>query len=142
MAKKSSTKIETAQLKTVKIKTSSKTLSAAYERYLRVALKLPGTEVSVSYGTPSVKVKDKVLSRLRSEAEGALALRCDFVDREMLLQADPDAFFITEHYRNYPMILVRLDKVRADALPDLVERAWRLQAPKKLVDEFDATRER
>jgi hypothetical protein len=126
--------------KTAAAKTSSKTLSAAYERYLSIALQLPGTEVSVSYGTPSVKVKDKVLSRLRSEAEGALALRCDFIDRELLLQADPDAFFITEHYRNYPMILVRLDKVRADALPDLVERAWRLQAPKKLVDEFDATR--
>jgi hypothetical protein len=116
---------------------TNKSMSAAYERYLRIALKLPGTEVSVSYGTPSVKVAGKVLSRLRSEAEGALALRCDFIDREMLLQADPEAFFITDHYRDYPMILVRLDKVRADALPDLVERAWRLQAPKKLVDEFD-----
>jgi hypothetical protein len=119
---------------------SSKPLSAPYKRYLEIALKLPGTEVSVSYGTPSVKVAGKVLSRLRSEAEGALALRCDFIDREMLLQADPDAFFITDHYRDYPMILVRLDKVRADALPDLVERAWRLQAPKKLVEEFDGSR--
>jgi len=116
------------------------TLDAAYERYLRIALKLPGTEVSVAYGTPSVKVAGKVLSRLRSDAEGALALRCDFIDREMLLQADPDAFFITDHYRDYPMILVRLDKVRADALPDLVERAWRLQAPKKLIAEFDASK--
>jgi hypothetical protein len=116
---------------------NNKALSAAYERYLQVALKLPGTEVSVSYGTPSVKVAGKVLSRLRTDAEGALALRCDFIDREMLLQADPDAFFITDHYRDYPMILVRLEKIRADALPDLVERAWRLQAPKKLIDEFD-----
>jgi hypothetical protein len=126
------------KVKMPNVKISNKTLSAAYEHYLRIALKFPGTEVAVSYGTPSVKVKDKVLSRLRSEAEGALAIRCDFIDREMLLQADPDAFFITEHYRNYPMILVRLDKVRADALPDLVERAWRMQAPKKLVDEYDA----
>jgi len=116
---------------------SSKPLSAAYQRYLNVALKLPGTEVSVSYGTPSVKVGGKVLSRLRTDAEGALAIRCDFIDREMLLQAEPEVFFITDHYRNYPMILVRLDKIRADALPDLVERAWRLQAPKKLVAEFD-----
>jgi len=125
---------------TTNSRTAKSTLDVAYERYLRVALKLPGTEVSVAYGTPSVKVAGKVLSRLRSDAEGALALRCDFIDREMLLQADPDAFFITDHYRDYPMILVRLDKVRAEALPDLVERAWRLQAPKKLVDEFDAGR--
>jgi hypothetical protein len=128
---------KTLKTHTPSVKISTKTLSAAYERYLRIALKLPGTEVSVSYGTPSVKVKDKVLSRLRSEAEGALAIRCDFVDRERLLQADPEVFFITEHYRNYPMILVRLDKVRADALPDIVERAWRLQAPKKLIEEFE-----
>jgi hypothetical protein len=116
---------------------TSKTVSPAYERYLNIALKFPGTEVSISYGTPSVKVGGKVLSRLRTDAEGALAIRCDFIDREMLLQADPDVFFITDHYRDYPMILVRLDKIRADALPDLVERAWRLQAPKKLVDEFE-----
>lgn len=110
--------------------------SAGYARFLRIALKLPGTEESTSYGTPSVKVKGKLISRLRSEAEGALALYCDFVDREMLLQADPDAFFVTDHYRNYPMILIRLDKVRADALPGLVEQAWRMRAPKKLIDGF------
>lgn len=83
-----------------------------------------------SYGTPSIKVRGKILSRLRTEAEGALALKCDFIDRELVLQADPEAFFLTDHYRNYPMILVRLDKVRRDSLPDLIERAWRLVAPR------------
>jgi hypothetical protein len=110
---------------------------AAYSRYLKIVLKLPGTEESTSYGTPSVKVKGKILSRLRTEAEGGLALACDFVDREMLLQAEPDVFFLTDHYRNYPMILVHLDKIRSDALPDLVERAWRMRAPAKLVKEYD-----
>ena len=111
--------------------------SRPYDRYLKIALKLPGTEASSSYGTPSVKVKGKILSRLRTEAEGALALHCDFIDREMLLQADPEVFFITDHYKNYPMILIRLDKIRADALPDLVERAWRMRAPKRLLEEFE-----
>ena len=108
-----------------------------YAQYLRVVKKLPGVEESTSYGTPSVKVKGKVLSRLRTEAEGALALMCDFVDRELLLQAAPDTFFITDHYRNYPMILVRLECLRPDALEDLVERAWRLRAPPKLTARFD-----
>ena len=115
-------------------------LNAFYARYLEIALKLPGTEESVSYGTPSVKVKGKILSRLRTEAEGGLALVCDFVDREILLQADPETFYLTDHYHNYPMILVRLDKIRADALPDLVERAWRMRAPPKMVREFDAAK--
>ena len=111
---------------------------ADYKRYVALAKRLPGVEESTSYGTPSIKVKGKILSRLRTEAEGALALRCDFIDREILLQSDPEAFFLTDHYRNYPMVLVRLDKVRSDALPDLIERAWRLVAPSKLVAQFDA----
>jgi hypothetical protein len=109
----------------------------AYARYLRIVLKLPSTEESTSYGTPSVKVAGKILSRLRTEAEGALAIHCDFLDREMLLQADPDVFLIADHYKNYPMILVRLEKISVKVLPDLVERAWRMRAPKKLLDKVD-----
>jgi len=111
--------------------------SAHYARYLKMVSKFPGVEASISYGTPSVKVNGKILSRLRTEAEGALALHCDFIDREMLLQAAPDVFFLTDHYRNYPMVLIHLDKVRADALADLAERAWRMRAPAKLVKAYD-----
>jgi hypothetical protein len=104
----------------------------AYRRYLDIALRLPGAEESTSYGTPSVRVGGKLLSRWRSEAEGALAIRCGFLDRQILLQADPEAFFITDHYRDYPMVLVRLDRIGKAALADVVERAWRLVAPKRL----------
>ncbi len=105
-----------------------------------MALALPGVELSTSYGTPAIKVKGKVMARLRNEAEGGLAIVCDFVERQMLLQAAPEAFFLTDHYLNYPFILVRLDHVRRDALPGLVERAWRMVAPKKLIDAHDASR--
>lgn len=73
-------------------------VARAYTRYLDIIQKLPGTEESTSYGTPAIKVKSKLLSRLRTEAEGALALRCDFLDRQILLQVDPEVFFLTDHY--------------------------------------------
>jgi hypothetical protein len=111
-----------------------------YRRVLAIALALPGVEECTAYGTPGLKVKGKILSRLRTEAEGALALRCDFIDREILLKAAPHTFFVTEHYRNYPMVLVRLNKVRLRELPALIERAWRFTAPAKLVAEYDAAR--
>jgi len=117
----------------------SPALSRAYARYLKIALRLPGTSESTSYGTPSVKVRGKILSRWRTEAEGGLAIRCDFLDRQILLQANPEAFFLTDHYRNYPMILVRLDRVDAEALTDLVERGWRRVAPAKLLGEVRAS---
>ncbi len=84
-------------------------------------------------------MKGRILCRLRSEAEGALALRCSFLDRQILMQADPNVFFVTDHYLAYPMILVRLDRVRRSALPDLLLRAWRLVAPAKWVADYDAT---
>jgi len=118
---------------------ASPALSRAYARYLKIALRLPGTSESTSYGTPAVKVRAKILSRWRTEAEGALAIRCDFLDRQILLQANPKAFFLTDHYRNYPMILVRLDRVDAEALTDLVERGWRLVAPGKRPAEVRAS---
>jgi hypothetical protein len=36
------------------------------------------------------------VSRWRTEADGALAIRCDFLDRQILLQMHPEVFFLTE----------------------------------------------
>jgi hypothetical protein len=94
-----------------------------WRKLVQLAQRFPGVEESMSYNTPSLKVKGKLIGRLRTEAEGALALYCDLIDREMLLNAAPDAFFITDHYANHPMILVRLDKVLPQALPDLIGKA-------------------
>jgi hypothetical protein len=108
-------------------------LKRRYESLCKLALKYPGVELSTSYGTPSIKVKGRILGRLRTEAEGAFALRCDFMDRQILLQVHPQAFFVTDHYLNYPMVLVRLDKVERAELADLVERAWRMVATPTLL---------
>lgn len=112
-------------------------IAKAHERFLRIARSLPGTEVSTSYGTPAVKVRGKLMSRWRTEAEGALAIRCDFLDRQILLQTEPDVFFLTEHYRDYPMILMRMEKASPETTLEVVERAWRLVAPAKLIKQRD-----
>jgi hypothetical protein len=102
-----------------------------------IARRFPGVEVETSYGTPAFKVKGKFMARLRSEAEGWLAIRCELLEREMLLQAAPRVFHITDHYVNYPMILVDLDEIRRDALEDCIEKAWRMTASKKAIRDFD-----
>jgi hypothetical protein len=49
-----------------------------------------------------------------------------------LLRGDPERFYTTPHYDGYAYVLVRLPKVDAKALAELVEDAWRLTAPAKL----------
>ena len=112
-------------------------LADHWARVVKLALELPTVEESRSYGTPSLKAQGKLVARLRSEAEGGLALRCDFEDRDVLLQADGDAFYLTDHYRDYPMILVDLAQVKWDLMPDLLEQDCRPVSPKRGVAALD-----
>ena len=85
-----------------------------------------------------MKVKGKFMARLRTEAEGWLAIRCDFVDREILLQAAPHVFHLTPHYENYPAFLVDLAAIDKVALNEVLERACRMTATDKAVRDWDA----
>lgn len=103
-----------------------------WEAVSALALKLPGVTTGMSYGTPSLHVKKKFLARLKEDGE-TIAIRVGFDDRDVLLELDPAAFFLTDHYRDYPAMLVRLKQVRVDLLERLVEQAWLQQAPKTLI---------
>ena len=104
-----------------------------------IAHALPGVVDGTSYGTPALKVGGKLIARLHQSMD-CMVLRSDLLDREILMQSAPDAFFITDHYRDYPWILVRLAVVEKSALPDLIERAWRLVASKTLVKKHENVR--
>ena len=60
-------------------------------------------------------------------------------EREMLMQAAPETFYITDHYADWPMVLINLTTVRWDAMPDILERAWRRVATPGLVKQYDAS---
>ena len=79
-----------------------------------------------SYGTPSLKVCGKFVARLREDGE-TVALRVDVLERQERMAADPAAFFITDHYADYPAVVVRLAKVKRRDLAELIEAAWRDQ---------------
>ena len=110
-----------------------------FARVREIAHALPGVEDGTSYGTAALKVRGKLLARVHQTMD-CLVLRVDFLDRQILLQSAPEAFFITDHYRDYPWVLVRFSAVLEAALPDLIERAWRLVAPRALVAKYDFER--
>ena len=90
----------------------------------QIALALDRVEESTSYGTPAFKVRGTLVARLREDGE-TLVVGMDFDQREEILAADPDTYYLTDHYRNYPWILVRLPRVHPDALRDLLRGAVR-----------------
>ena len=107
-----------------------------YGTFLTLAHELPAVEEGTCYGTPAVRVAGKFLARLRED--GALAIRCSFEDRVLLMDSYPAAFYVTDHYADYPAVLIHLSKVRVDVLRTVVEKAWRRVAPKRLAAQRDA----
>jgi hypothetical protein len=117
----------------------SKDRAVTFDDVRNIALALPGVQVATSYGTPALKVGGKLIARVHQNLD-CLVLRSDFMSREILMQSAPDTFFITDHYRDYPWILVLFAAVDKRALPDLMERAWRLAASRALVKKYDVER--
>ncbi len=110
-----------------------------YESVREILLALPGVEEGTCYGTAAFRVRKKLLTRLWEDAE-TLVVRVDEQHRVALLKADPETFFITEHYAGTPSLLVRLKQVERQALQDVLLHSWRRSAPVKLIEEFDRGR--
>jgi hypothetical protein len=101
-----------------------------FEAVRKIALSLDNVEESTSYGTPAFKVKGALFARLRDDI-GALVVHMSIDDRDALMADDPETYFITDHYLNYPWILVNLARVHPDAMRDLLRSAWRSAASSK-----------
>jgi hypothetical protein len=110
--------------------TPRQTGPAVFQIARKLALALPEVEESTSYGTPAFKVRGKLFARLHQDGE-SLVVRIDQRERVMRMQADPVTYYITDHYINYPWILVRLASVSRDDLGELLKEAWKLVAPPK-----------
>ena len=110
-----------------------------FDAVLKAAGDLPGIEEGTSYGTRALRVKKKFLCRMKEDGE-TLAIRIDPGYRDFLMAEDQETFFVTPHYEGYPMILIRLARVTPEDLRDLIERAWRMYAPKRLIDDFEKQR--
>jgi hypothetical protein len=59
-------------------------------------------------------------------------------DKESLIAADQEKFFTEPHYNGFPAVLVRLPAIEVAELEELLIDAWRIQAPRVLVNEYDA----
>ena len=96
----------------------------------KFALSLDDVEEGMSYGTSGFRVGGVLFVRFHQDGE-SLVVRTDFDQREELMAADPATYYITDHYLNYPWILVRLARAHADALRDLIRWAHKSAVAEK-----------
>jgi len=97
-----------------------------FDTVRRIGLAMPGVEDGTAYGAPALKVRGKILACVpthRSAEPGSLMVRVDSQDRAELLAAAPQIYYVTDHYVGYSAVLVRLSRVDAGMLRDLLGMA-------------------
>jgi hypothetical protein len=117
----------------------------------RIALSLPETVEDENHFAFSVRNKNKLkgfvwvwLERIhpkkgRVPNPAVIAVRTpDLNVKDMILTINDNKFFTEPHYNGFPAVLVRLAAVEPYELEDLITEAWRSQAPKPLVAQFDS----
>ena len=109
-----------------------------WDEVMQLGLRLPGVEVSTSYGTPALKVGGKLMARLWEDGQTLVLVRIGFDQRELLIEIEPEVFFLTPHYQDYPSVLVRLPKTAPAMIEGLLEQVWRALAPRRLVKAREA----
>lgn len=93
-----------------------------------------GVEENTGYGAPALKVGGKLLACFpthKSAEPDSLVVRIDFADRDELIAAAPDTYYVKDHYKDYSAVLVRLSRIDADRLCDLLRGAWRFVSNKE-----------
>ena len=92
---------------------------------------LPDVELTTSWGQPTLKVRGKMfvcIASHKSAEPNTLVVMMDFAERDLLIEEDPETYYLKEHYVNYPCVLVRLSRIGSDALRDLVIGSHRFVA--------------
>ena len=109
-----------------------------WEDVVTIGSRFPEVEEGTCFGTPALRVRGKFMCRLRTDTDALVVRVIDVADAEALLLGQPDVFFSTPHYDGYPYVLVRLTVIAREELAELLEDAWRLRAPKRLLAAYDA----
>jgi len=104
----------------------------------KVALSFPLANEKPSYGKPSFFIAKKFFTRLRSEDDSIVWIVGSIDERDNLIELDPKTYFITDHYRDYPSVLVRIKRINEAMLRKMLERRWRAIAPKKVLKEISS----
>jgi hypothetical protein len=110
------------------------------ERLRRICLSLPETSERLSHGAPTFFVRGKkafVMVLTDHHGDGRFAVWCAAADgmQRMLVEADPERFFVPPYVGHRGWLGVRLDRhLDWDELAGIAEDAYAEVAPSRLVE--------
>jgi hypothetical protein len=110
------------------------------EEMREICLSFPGAEEGRSYGQPAFLVNKKFFTRLRRDDASVVLMEVSLDEREMLMEAEPETFHFTAHYKDYPCVLARIATLHPGSFRNFLERRWRKIAPKAAVKAWDAAK--
>jgi hypothetical protein len=113
-------------------------MSVTYDQVRQFALTLPGVLEGRAYGGPSLHVGRKFMGRLREDGE-TLVLKIDPARRARLMKRGPTPFFSPSIIGRTPYVLIDLLAVNPSTLRKLIEEAWRMVAPKRMISAYDTS---
>ena len=103
----------------------------------KLALTWPEVHDGTSYGTAALKVRKELRHLEGRRRLAGHAWRSARRARDAV--REPSAlFYFTDHYRDYPTVLIRLSKATRSHVEPLLRRRWRELASKAAVKKFDA----
>jgi len=86
----------------------------------KIALAIPGSKEVLWFRKPAVFLHDQFLTKVHDKEE-AMTLRVSSIEmRDMMLEAEPELFYITDHYRNFPFVLARLSALTPKTLKEIL----------------------
>lgn len=105
-------------------------------RELALSLEMPEVIKTKSWGNPCLKAHGKLWAWW-SPTEDAPVFKMPREEREFLIEADPETFFVTDHYRPHNLILARPEKLDPEWAKAHLVRTWREMAPKRYLKKHD-----
>ena len=109
---------------------TTRTPTDAFNIVKQVGLALPDVHAATKYdGSPMLKRGSSFMAGLAmhtSAEPDTLVVRYGCEEREWLLAEAPETYYLTDYYRRYPLVLVRLSRIERDALRDVLSVSWRL----------------
>jgi hypothetical protein len=89
---------------------------------------LPGVEEGMAWGVPALKLRGRLLACMaanKAAEPDTLVVRLGFDQRDLMIEDDPETYYLKPHYVDYACVLVRLSRISREALADLLQAGWR-----------------